>query len=349
MIEQVIWIVGKIRGSFFHVPCIGLGLVAITLTVTGAIFASHAEELAQESAPEPTPEPSLGEAALLPVKSVRRAESAERHVLGGHNFVPSLLIPPPFIDTQTNLVFAGGYGNYPSNVLGLGNDLKLAAFEPVLSVQYAPSAKIAFSIGVNGNVISGVNTNSVLVYGASVERQWNIGAIGNLLEADKAVLALALNVGFPHYLSVSPISGIAALNRVISVATPDFVNSNVSTVWKPNLRFAYAFNPTFGFIALAGGKVLQLSEGTTNQSTANLNFALGASADLKPDLGWPIGVTANFNRNQVLQNDDSNSNILSFGLYETAWTQVAFGLEVGFGDAVGQNSTIAGLNARVYY
>lgn len=274
------------------------------------------------------------------------------HVLGGHNFLPLLLFPSPFVDTQTDLVIAGAYGSYPngSSLPLLGSaDLKLGGFQTSLNIQYSPMPRFALSLGFLGNLLTGMNSSSALAYGASIATQWQIGGLLKLYETDRLILSLGLLAQFPHYLSISPTNLIAGFNRAVSVGAPDFVPENVSSSWRPNLRFAYVFNPTFGFSALAGIKAYALEQSNPDQSNLQVDLALGVTSDFYPQHGVPIGLTAAYRRNQVVQSSDVNTNVFSFGLWETRWTQVAFGLEVGFSNVAGQNSTIAALGARVYY
>ncbi len=274
------------------------------------------------------------------------------HVLGGHNYLPSLYIPAPFVDTETNFLMAAGFGTYPSGVTlpgNVGQNLKLVAFEPLLNVQYAVVPWLALNLGFSANVVSGLNSASMLIYGASVAKQFAAGLVGKIFETPKMILSLGLQAQFPSYMAVTPLENLSGLNRSVGGAVPDFVTTNVTSVWRPTLRYAYTFDPTFGLMAEIGARVLAGDLSQTGQSTATVNTGLSGSADLNPKLGVPLGFTANYFRKQIIESNDTNANFFSFGLYETRWTQASFGVEIGFGDVVGQSSTLASLTARIYY
>jgi hypothetical protein len=278
------------------------------------------------------------------------ARPSLRHVLNGHAFLPSLFIPTEFVDTRATLGITVGYGNYDAALLGTSTNVKLGAFAPGLDVQVLLTDWLGISAGLTGNAIAGLNASSVLQYGGSVAYTWRFGLIGRLFRTDSSYLSTAFEVDRPHILAVSPLeSAIQKVQQYIGSSAPQFPTNGVETAFRPSLRFAHGFNSVLGLRSFLGFN-FQTGEELSQKRTGNqMTFGLGLSSDLFPATQVPIGLTANYRRNQIISGGASNEDVFEFGLYETVSTRFNFGAEIGFNSSNKVDTTIVGLVARGYF
>jgi hypothetical protein len=273
-----------------------------------------------------------------------------KHVLNGHAFLPSVFIPNEFVDTRTSLAIGVGYGNYNSSVLNTLTNVKLGAFSPAVDVQVLLVDWLAIDLGMTGNAVAGLNASSVLQYGGSVAYTWRFGLIGQIWNDRSSNLALALEVDRPHLLAVSPLeSAVQSVQEYLGNSTPDFPTNGVETQYKPSLRYAYGFSPVIGLRGFAGFN-FQTGQDLAQRRTGNqFNFGIGLSSDLKPWVDVPIGITANYRRNQIISGGAVNADIFEFGIFETVSNRFNFGGEAGFTNTNKVDTKIFSLIARGYF
>src|SRR3954469_16192839 len=87
------------------------------------------------------------------------AEQTHLHVLDGHAFLPMFHVDTPF--AQSTALVGVGYASASFDNLDLG------AFSPRVEGQAAIGKGFAVSLRATANVITGLNTDSAVQYGAS--------------------------------------------------------------------------------------------------------------------------------------------------------------------------------------
>lgn len=279
------------------------------------------------------------------------AAAEPRHVLGEHAFLTSFEIPQPFTDTNANFSFVSSWGNVESRITGLPVELELGSFSPVLRAQASIANRFALILGGSFNVIAGLDRPSIVDYGASTAYSLRIGALGKLLESESATLSLALEVSRPKRLALSPLATLlATVQTVVNVGGPNLSESRTSTEWEPTARFAYGFNRTFGIQTFGGFRFSSIEEdgATTNESRLLLGASL--SVDLKSNINFPIGFTANLFRGQVLSGTDADSStVFALGIHETVGDWFNIGAEVGLSNIRSTDFTVITLIFKNYF
>jgi hypothetical protein len=291
------------------------------------------------------------QARAQPTQPLCEAPLEPKHVLGGHAFLPVLELPPAFADSRASLALSAGTGSYPVNVAGTDYNVNLATLSPYVDLQINVWKSLAVFGSLSGNLTTGLNSESALIYGGSVKYVWGLGALYEVIRDDNNVLSVAFQVNRPHTFAVSPVDVASAVQQEIIEASsdPNYASSTVETEYRPNLRFAHGFNPTWGVQATLGfnfkSTVQNGLEGSGNQAT----LGVGLSADLNPQVGFPLGVTLNYTRNQILSQVESNADTLSLGLWETLGHRCNAGIEGGWTRRNGLDSAVGVVMTRLYY
>lgn len=294
--------------------------------------------------------------AALPLGESARAQEASQegteqalHVLAGHPFLPSYLIPSAFSDSRAELGLGFAYASYDVTLLAREREVKLAAVGPQARVQVRVFSRLSLDLGARVNAVAPMNTAAIADYGASTTLDVQAGALFEVIRARRNVLSVGFSVVAPKHYAVSPVD---ALQEVVAgQGDPSFVSNRVSTRFIPDLRWAHAFAPAIG-IQSQLGFVLDDTErnGEEQDLSTRLNLAFGVSTDLNQWIHVPIGLTANYRRGQVISEGLTNADTLSFGLYETFKSNdFNVGFELGFASAGGTTSTIGALVFRSYY
>jgi hypothetical protein len=271
--------------------------------------------------------------------------------VGDHVFLPTAAFPSTFADSHATLAMGMGYGKYtvPSILGGGSNELSLGSFAPAVEGQVTLFSRFAINFSLTGNLITGLNTESALLYGASTSYSINGGLLYEVIRADQAVLSAAFAVSRPHTLALSPAASVlTAVQNVVGTANSDYTNSSVSTQWKPSARFSYALNSVFALKSLLGVTFLSFDE-DTSESSAKMNIGFGLEADIAPVTPVPIAFSASYSRSQILTPGSQNADTLSFGLFETLSPSFNAGIEIGKVWTNHVNSTLVVANLRVYY
>jgi hypothetical protein len=271
--------------------------------------------------------------------------------LGGHAFLPSFAIPSPFADSQASVALGFGYRSYTTSVLGGDRELKLAGFQPSVQGQVHLFSGLALNFGFSGSLVTGVNSAAVLDYGASTAYALQLGALYEVLRTDTDVFSLALEVQRPHTLALSPLDAAnAGLQQLLGAGDPNYAASQVTTRWAPDLRYAHTFAKFIGFRSFLGLRLDNTtSDGEASVAKSLINLGLGLSTDFKEVIGVPVGLTANYRRGQVLSSGASNSDALTFGIFETGNDAFNIGAELGFVRTGAVNTTIGAILARGYF
>ena len=251
-------------------------------------------------------------------------DPAAGRVLGGHRFLPSEIIPGPFIttdfETQTGLGF--------STLTLSGTDYNLGVLAQFMRLQVAATDWLAVRVGIDGMALSGVNADAALAYGASAGYDLTAGATASWL-LDR------LRVSGSFDLMSSQSSRFAfddAINRSLTAGKVDVTTLLVdtkTTTLAPGAQVAYGFSPAFGGF---GHLRLALTNGSGG-SDGSTNFLVGAglSTDLLPISRVPVGFLLGYNLEldfpQKSGAETTSNSTISGGVFYTGRSDLALGVE----------------------
>ncbi len=273
-----------------------------------------------------------------------------KHVLGDHAFLPSSLIPRSFADSNAFISMGFGYKELANSAFGENRELKLGAFSPAIAgaVSVTPSLSILF--GVNGNVIAGMDTLSVVQYGSSVGYAFTLGSIYELFRTKTQVFSVALELDRPHSFSASPLVAVQdEVKNLSGQSNTDFISTKAETTWRPSLRYSQALSPIFGFQSYLGFRLSSISQDGNSSYQSRLSLGVGVDSDLKKWVNVPLGWMINCVHGQALNSGDTTLNQVSLGIYETQTRTFNVGFEIGRIYAGDSNSTLGAIFVRAYY
>lgn len=265
-------------------------------------------------------------------RSERECLGCPKTLVGGHKYLPSLLLELPFAQSEINFVLGGGFTKLDTNVAGQERNLKLITAGPVLTAQIAFLNRFAVSLGLFGNFASGINSESALLYGASVATRVSLGLLANLLQNDKTSIAVAMNFIRPKSLAISPLNSAAqSLGRSFGGASNSQFDPREAIVYAPGLRAVYTISPLYGLFATTRYEYREQRDASTAEGQSGSLVVIGGGVDvgLKPDYGIPLGFKIGYLREQALSSSEISSNTFNVGIFETFSDRYDFGLELG--------------------
>lgn len=278
-------------------------------------------------------------------------EVAQFRILADHAFLPNVLVPPAFADSNVQLLVAFGRGSFP-NPTGIGPvELDIGSASPRLRGHVRILRGLSLILGVSGTFVTGMDVPSAVGYGATTSYGLKLGALYELVRSHRNILSLAFEVDRPHTLIISPIeSAVESIRGFAERGNPDAASSNIDTAWRPTFRYAHAFTPAVGFQAIAGLSIAAVKDdriATFNPDVFNLGFSF--DANLRELSSIPLGLTATYYRAQPLSNNGNVQSIFGFGIYETLARNFNFGFEMSFASGSGQNTTAGAVVLRSHY
>lgn len=210
----------------------------------------------------------------------------------GHRFVPTSLVPSPFIRTNLrNTLGVGSTGTVetPSFIIGgvpvPGLKGSLTAVALVLEYEIALRRWLALrgQFGLAGQFGTGVQT--ILAEGVSTVTDFEFGWIFSLREGERTALAGALNI------SNRSVTGINIFNLVSDIVEGTSYGLTQTTPVlnaSGDLRWAWAASELVGF-SLTG----TVGNGETQNRQSSTAWYYGGGAAVSFDLDkydWPLGV-----------------------------------------------------------
>jgi hypothetical protein len=274
-----------------------------------------------------------------------------KHVLGEHGYLPTFLLRHPFSDSHANLALTFSGGKYVDPGNPSGDELKLATFAPDIHAQINVWKALAIYLGINGNIVTGINDLSIIRYGASIRYHFTFGAIYELMRSEKSLWSVSLDLAEPHVLGLSPLdTANQVLSNTAGDSSPDYISNSVQRQWRPATHFVHTFNRAFGIDLTAGAYVNTTVTGSTHTNTGSL-LSLGSKFDFDfdPMIGVPLGIALSYLRHQVISGDNNNVDFFSISLFETITKLHNVGLELGHFWVAGSNATVGALSFRTYY
>ena len=244
-------------------------------------------------------------------------------ILNSFRFVPSDVVPDPFISTYIKLNVGTGtvfdLKTYAKNLKGdvfdtLSGDITYVEGE--VEFQFAVNDWLAFNLNAGGTGRLGTDAYTLLSSGISYGSGFTLGSKIRIWQNDKMYLA-----GSAEYSS-STVSYYSIYNFVkqvyesggnIDTSKNYLLTEDVLSRGFVNFHYAYAPTDWFGFLGLAGWGV-----GSIFNSKDKGIIRLGAAASVDflnvNHINFPIGLQASFRYNSLSENGEDVKNVITFGL-----------------------------------
>ena len=304
----------------------------------------------------------VASAALLLVSlavfgQTQEAVSPSGRVLNGHLFLPSEVVGDPFITTYLGEGTAFGYATISANqVDNQGNvvgktQFRLGSLGQGFNFQLGIQDSWAIRLAASGMVLSGINAESALTFGATIGYSLSTGATYSFLLGGVR-LAGALDLEYsPHY-TVSPL--VALVNALVNntIDTSTLFTSQDTIRLRPALLAAMGLGPALGLRA-----VVDYVHESVSGTQASSNGAIGLGAALDFDFHAltpvPLGLLAGYKLSMPTAGVVGHQ--LSFGLFYTGRSNLGLGLETVMQLPAAPAGTsdflilLVGINLRYYW
>ena len=277
-----------------------------------------------------------------PVQLAQSAEQAAPRSLGGHLFLPSSIVPDPFIATSFQTTTGGGmatniavplYNLDGQEIAETTADIGFMALG--FDYQQRVSNRVDVRLSLDGSGRLGTSAVSIVAEGLSAAYGYGLGTTVNLVKKTNWVLAATADVRGNTLYGVSPLGFVQsvidnAANGDSSLASSEdsLLDSGDNSRFVGGVRGAYTPAPWIGFtgyLELGVGKKFEGRSANTSVS----NFGATSSFDFNPLTHTPIGVLLQY-RQQSLNEKDENvgrSNSYGFGVFYTGRQDFGLGLE----------------------
>lgn len=300
------------NGQLLRMRC-AYAFIALTVSLAGAA-------MADESASDPAPRD-----------------------FGGCLFIPTSLVPDPFI--STSFTTGTGAGSAVNLVVPLYNlqgekiaetSSSIAFMQLGFDYQQAINRRVAVRAGLNGGGRMGTSASSVLAEGVSAVFGYGIGSTINLTRKPEWQLAATVDVRGSTLYGISPLGFVRAVVEAIAAddtaramsAEDSLLAEGKSARFLGGVRAAYTPAPWIGFTGLLETGLGDKFSGDDGAISVT-NFGIAASFDLNPLKRIPVGVLGAF-RNESLseKNDDvGSSQAYCLSVFYTGRRFFALGLE----------------------
>jgi hypothetical protein len=308
--------------------------------------------------------------------------------LGGHRFVPTRLLPDPFIASRftTAISFGGArnlevpfYNAEDSLLRVLEGDLGFLGIDLDYHQQVTPWLSLRGALGAIARV--GVDEFALAAEGVSTVYGVGLGATARIWRAERFQLSAVLDYSTNTLYAMQPLTylqGVAgevrrAVDSVIAgggtldsavvdsildqidLSQYDAVQSGSATRSNVGLRLAYAAAPWLGFTVATQSGVGELLDRSSDLGIIDVGAA--ASIDLGPLWKVPIGIALSGRfQNMQERSSDLGADITTFGAFVSyaARRDLALGLEfanAGLTQPTGGTLRISrlGLNMTYYF
>jgi hypothetical protein len=281
-----------------------------------------------------TSDPMAGAPVLLPAGTQDRT-------LGGHVFIPEVLVRTPFAATQVqaNLLYGSGTAKGPALTVRLqpiaDGTYEFASMSQIVGFEKKIAEGISAGGGITAQLISGIDGKSVVVVGTQI----GYGLFGRFTAGQRVG---PVQAAFTFDVQYGPRYGIFILNALDRALSPPpldtinqagtyaFTSDNAWTL-QPGFSTAWAPLKQLGFTASADYQwISQKSDAGTTTGRA---IDLGAAADW--DFGAytsaPVGLLAAWHWTAPLGTESSIGHVIdySLGVFYTGRPALVMGLEVG--------------------
>ena len=285
----------------------------------------------------------------LPLAAPAAAQEPETveapRYFGGHHFIPSTIVPDPFI--STTFMSTTGFGKAINLVVPIYNldgekisevSSNIGFMLLEFDYQQAISHRFALRAALSASARVGTSAEAILAEGISALYGYNIGGTASLVRKVNWQLSATADLRGNTLYSVAPLDFARAVaNEVENGDTTGAVQAAEDTLLGKGdnlrilggLRGAYTPAVWIGFTGFVeAGMGEKFENGSSNTSV--VNFGASVSFDFNPLTGTPLGLLGTL-RNESLseKGDDQGGNALSygFGLFYTGRRFFSLGLE----------------------
>jgi hypothetical protein len=295
----------------------------------------------------------LGGAGLLvalvagPVASAEAQEptpdQAPRY-FGGHLFLPSTIVPDPFI--STTLMTTTGFGKAVNLVVPIYDldGVKVAEtssdigfMELGFDYQQAINHRVAVRIGGNGSARVGTSSTAILAEGISALYGYGLGALVSLVRKQAWQLTGTADLRGNTLYGISPLDFVRAV--VTSVAAGDtagalggaqdsLLSSGDNLRVMGGVRAAYTPALWIGFTGFVEAGLGEKFQTGVNNTTVT-NFGATTSIDFNPLWRVPVGLLGVFRYESLGEKSDDvgSAQSASLGIFYTGRRFFSVGLE----------------------
>ncbi len=289
-------------------------------------------------------------------EAARFRTTFSRRVLAGHGFLPSMLIPQPFVTSQASMRTGLGFATLTLSAQGQSVDLTEGALVPAFQAQHAIARWLAVGFDLSGSVRTGTNTDAAYYEGARIG--WSVGGFVNglVFQNDRFSIGVGFGGGYGREYQLSPSSGFDRLvpyfkGQRQAQTTQDLVNAFIDGLLTkasrftlvPELSFAVGIFPNLGLFGAVQYTYERVKMGSRTSSNNGLSFGAGLSVDLRPGARVPLGLVAAYNRGQPIGDGDP-VNTVETGVFYTGSPNIRVGVQASM---VFQNTSIGSVDAKL--
>jgi hypothetical protein len=280
-----------------------------------------------------------------PASYAQESEEDAPRFFGGHQFVPSTVVPDPFISTTFTSVTGFGRAigltvpifNIDNEQIGeLSGNIGFMSLE--FGYQQRIKSRFAVRVGANASARLGTTPEAILSEGVSALYGYGVGASANLLRKERWQLAATVDLRGNTLYSMSPLAfaqellseaGSGDSTGAVQAAQDTLLDSGDNLRVLGGLRGAYAASEWLGFTAFVeGGLGEKFNDGLDN--TTVINYGASASVDLNPLTDVAIGLLGTYRRESLGEkggDDIGDAELYGLGIFYTGRRFFSVGLE----------------------
>jgi hypothetical protein len=283
----------------------------------------------------------------------------ENRTLGGYRFVPSNLIPDPFITTHFQQATGVGvaYGD-EIPILVFDEDTLLALSSNVANIlmeieyQHAANRDVAFRFRFSGASRLGTGGEAILTQGITAITGLNAGTTIALWNNGRTMINGSVDLFHGSSFRIDVAGFVDDLleygPEVAALTTKDD-----GGVISAGVRFAHAFNEWSGLHGLLTGAY----KNNVRAEDGGVILALAGTMDFGQKGGTPIGLMAGGSLDNIRVSGDGvkSTLIVGGGVFYTGRTDFSLGLELAYSRVpiedpeLTLNGIVANLTARFYF
>ena len=264
---------------------------------------------------------------------------------GGHQFIPSTIVPDPFISTTftTTTGFGRAMGlkvpifNLEDEQIGeLEGNIGFMLLE--FNFQQRLGSRFALRAGAVATARMGTTAEAILSEGISALYGYGIGGSANVVRKERWQLTLTADLRGNTLYAMSPLAFAQAVveeiengdsTGAVQSAQDTLLNSGDNLRVLGGLRGAYTPSEWIGFTAFVEGGLGERFSGTED-NTSVINYGGAVSFDLNPLTGKALGFLGTFRRESLGERGDDDigdSESFGLGIFYTGRRFFSIGLE----------------------
>lgn len=264
---------------------------------------------------------------------------------GGHLFIPSTIVPDPFISTTfTSITGFGQALNLKVPIQNLNGDKigelsgNIGFMMLEFDFQQAIGHRFDVRVGGTANARVGTSAQSILAEGISALYGYQLGGTASVLKKRNWQLSATVDLRSNTLYSISPIDFVrSVVNSIQAGDTTGAVGSGEDSLLSSGnnlralggVRAAYTPAPWIGFTGFVeSGLGEPFEEGRKNTSVVNFGGSL--SFDLNPLKRIPIGLLGTFRRESLSEKGEDfggSAVATGFGIFYTGRRFFSMGIE----------------------